>query len=271
MPSSAAAASAPSTDTATTMNGSSPWHREVYIKPEAEIIWKSTDRQDAAVAGSSGSSQPIDMTTPTISLGVSGVSDKRNAASCDVKTNDLLSPSKTSTSPEVCRRAEVAGGGYKYKDNIKRRFCSEGDDQAPNYVDTRSYSSLSDGASSAPDYSPPSSPGGPVQQNSTTLRDRDEDCSCRRNVAEDHTPGFVLHPSGSYYLPVIAATEQVRGLVSASSRESPAVVCHPVSIPVCFTSGRTATADVVCVDVTAAERRHQCTAPCQSLLQLQRL
>jgi len=85
----------------------------------------------------------------------------------------------------------------------------------------------------------------------------------------ERCPGFVLHPSGAYYVPVLAAAAQVRAATAhASTLDSATVVCHPVSIPVLFTGSAVTTADVVCVghDAAATTALH-----CQSLLQLQRL
>jgi len=218
----------------------------MYVKPEVETPPESTE---VLVLGNS---QPTDAMT----TGGSGVGDG-NSATDDART--------TWTSPYVDRRtaavqrrlaetAAAGGSAYKYKDNIKRRFCSEGDAQAP-FVDTRTYSGSS-GDCSTPPSSPATVPAvtssGPRQMTVTSTTQR--------------SPGFVLHPSGAYYVPVMAATAQVRVLAAhASSPEGAEVVCHPVSIPVRF-SGSATTADVVRVD----DEAHQ-PVQCQSLLQLQQL
>lgn len=264
----AAATYASSIVTAATTNGSGSWKPDVYLRPVIEVLSKPAVRSDVVVINDD-ESQPTDMTTTTSVSDVFKGRDEQKATHCDVKTEDVPSPSKMMTSPETERRLTAVDGGsgsgssYKYKDNIKRRFCSEGDEQSPSYVDTRSYSSLSDGASSALDYSPSCSPG--AVPHTATVRD---DRSCRRTIrtaADDQCPGFVLHPSGAYYIPVITATAQVRSLLSATAADdqySP-VVCHPVSIPVRFT-GSAATAEVVSVDNAAStDDRHA--------VQLQRL
>ena len=265
----AAAACASSTVTAGTTNGSTSWHPGVYLRPVIEVLSKPADRADVVVINDDDS-QPTDMTTTGVSDACKN-RDEQKPAHCVVKTEDVPSPSKTTTSPETERHlAAASGSSYKYKDNIKRRFCSEGDEQSPSYVDARSYSSLSDGASSMRDYSPPCSPA--AVPHSATVRD---DCSCRQTVrtaAEEQSPGFVLHPSGAFYIPIIAATVQVRSLVAASASDDPhsSAVCHPVSIPVRFT-GSTATAEVMSVDNVASTIEDRRAVPRQSLVQLQRL
>jgi len=270
-------------DTSVTMNGSVTWPADVYIKPEIDIPAESAARQDVAVCSHN---QSADSATSVVLGGTDLRKNvgERNVTTYDQKTNDIRSQSKTSTSPEVDRRdavierrlAAAAGAGYKYKDNIKRRFCSESDAQTPSHVDERSYSSLSDdGASSAPDNSSPSSPG--VQPHSATPVSTD---SYSRTAATadgqpQRSPGFVLHPSGAYYVPMIVSTAQLHALLSASA-PSPAlsgqqVICHPVSIPVRFTGSRggQVIADVVSVNDTASIEHR--LVHCQPLLQLQRL
>jgi len=283
------AASASSAHIAGTMNGTVLWPPDVYIKPEVEILPEPPARPDVVV---SSNSRLTDRTSTT-SLGRSSVNevcknrDERSSTTFDEQRDAVRSQSKMMpTSPDIDRRTAVikrrlaadAGGGYKYKDNIKRRFCSESDTQTPSHVDARSYSGSSDGASSAPD-SPPSSPGVPLH--SATVRD---DCSYRNvpvhTAAGERSPGFVLHPSGAYYLPMVASTAQVRALLSATApassldgRQGPAVVCHPVSIPVRFTGSGTATTEVMCVDDVASTDEH-CPVnlvKCPSLLQLERV
>jgi len=282
---SAAAASASSVGT---MNGGCSWPADIYIKPEVEIPPEPTARSDVVV---SSNGQPTEK-TPTIYLGGSDARknrDEHKTTSFDMKRDDVRSLSKTINSSEIdCREAAIeqhltaaagvigGGGVYKYKDSIKRRFCSESDADAPNHVDTRSYSSMSDAASSAPESSPPSSPGAPP--NSATARD---DCSCCRTVPSasvDQTPGFVLHPSGAYYVPVITATAQVFNDTAPGSpldgQQGRAVICHPVSIPVRYTGGggsTATTASCVCVDDVASTRHGAAQCQVKSLLQLQRL
>jgi len=264
------AAATSSTVTAGTTNGSGSWKPDVYLRPVIEVLSKPADRSNVVVINDDDS-QPTDMTTtPSVSDVYKNRDEQKATNFCDVKTEDVPSRSKTMTSPETERRLAAVDGGssYKYKDNMKRRFCSEGDEQSPSYVDTRSYSSLSDGASSALDYSPPCSPTA-VPPHTANVRDGR---SCRRTAANDQCPGFVLHPSGAYYIPVITAcTAQVCSLLNATAADDPRspVVCHPVSIPVRFT-GCAATAPVLSVDNAASiDERH--AAPRQSLVQLQRL
>lgn len=277
----AAAANASSADNGRMADRGGSWHSDVYIKPEIEIPLESTVRPKEVIFNDS---HPADMSA--ISFGGNSASDarkNRDERTCHEDVDGVQSHLKRMNSPEVNRpaaaierrleAADVGGGGgngYKYKDNIKQRFCSEGDVHSSSHVDVRSYSSSSDGASSAPDCSPPSSPA--VRRHSATVRDC---CSSNRTVpitTGEFTPGFVLHPSGAYYIPVIAATAELRATAPASSLDRPqgsAVICHPVSIPVRFTGNGSATAEVVRLDETASTE-HRPTQ-CQSLLQLQRL
>jgi len=260
------------------MNGVVSWPADVYIKPEVQTPPETAARPDVVMGQLTERATPIG--SDSRNLG------ERNVPTCVEKTDDDVRSrsSKSRTSPEVDRREAVterglAGAGYKYKDNIKRRFCSESDAQAPpsHAADTRSYSSLSDGASSAPDYSPPSSPGVPPP--SAPVRDDrvpPGTCTCGRALPagddrSQRSPGFVLHPSGAFYVPVIAATARLQSLLSAPS-QSAAVVCHPVSIPVRFTGSDdgAATAEVVCVNDAASAEQHR-SSQRPSLLQLQRL
>ena len=255
----------------------------VYVKPEVESLPESTARSE--VLGSSGS-QSTDATTTSIILGGSGVSGASD--SCADRDNEddvrtLTTP--TLTSPDADRRTAAieqrlaeaaAGGGYKYKDNIKRRFCSEseGDTQAP-YVDMTTYSSSSD---DCPDCSsPPSSPAAPPHSATADDNGVTTPTSSRHRTivtsAGQRCPGFVLHPSGAYYVPVIVSSAQLRAVLGASSLErqqGPEVICHPVSIPVRFSGSATTAADVVCVNDVASTKAHH-PVQCPPLLQLQRL
>ena len=258
------------------MNGSVSWPADVYVKPEVETPPESSARPDVVM--------PTDRPTPIAVRGSDLYKNlgEHNLTTYDEKTDDVRSRSNTQTSPKVDdgeaaieRRlqAAAAGAGYKYKDNIKRRFCSESDAQTPSNVDTRSYSSLSDGASSAPDYSPPSSPVA-LPHNATVGDERATmpTYSCRRTAPTadgqpQRSPGFVLHPSGAYYVPVIVATAQLHAFLTASMPTSSLPgqhVCHPVSIPVRYTgSDGATTADIVSVnDVASPEQR---PLQCQSL------
>ena len=286
----AAAANATSVaETAVTMNGSTcSWPNDLYIKPEMQTPPRSSARPDVV------SSQLTDLTTMTTTSGGNGVSD-----ACEIvderktgvgeTTDDVTS--RWNTMPSLVRITEADGGsgsGYKYKDNIKRRFCSEGDSQGEP-GQTRSESSSSDGALSAQDCCSPSSspeaPPPPKTMPTATVRNNcapaPTTCCCRRIVPEaagEKSPGFVLHPSGAYYVPVMAAKAQVRTLLGASATASSgqqqggdAVVCHPVSIPVRFT-GSALAADLSCVnDVASTAKHHHHPVTCQSLLQLQHL
>ena len=257
-------------DTVITTNGGSSWPTDVYIKPELEIIpLEPAARSTVDVSA---------LSKPTTSVDGSSFSsawkncDERRTTMYDVKRDDVPTRSKTLTSPEIDRRPAAieqrltavgsAGNGYKYKDNIKRRFCSEGDIHAPSNIDTISYSSLSDCASSVPECSPPSSPGAPAHNAAVQDDYYRRTVSTADTAAAEHSPGFVLHPSGAYYLPVIMATAPM-----TSTSNGQQFVCHPVSIPVRFTgSCGDTTAQVVSVD-EAVHRPVQF----QSLLQLQHL
>lgn len=214
-------------------------------------------------------------------------------------------------------------GAYKYKDSIKRRFCSESDARSWNESASDCSSSVGIGCSSvelrgrgagteeggegpSSDVagitsrpcavaSAPTSPEDPaLLESSTALTEtqtlaaagastaskleirRSGCCSCSPSSASspvNQTPGFVLHQTGAYYVPVFvsmrrrrtssaAANEPVSGSLSviadsddcgyddddldddvdeedtsSSSRRPMKVTCHPISIPVNLSCG----------------------------------
>lgn len=234
----AAVASAPSvsnTNTAATMNVNS------YIKSEVETPPELTARPDVA----SGSLWSTDTTiTDGGRCGDDGKTTDNDATSWSVETS------------AVNRRLASGRVPYKYKDNIKQRFCSEGDSWAPCPGDRKSYSSSSDGASSAPDFSPSSSPAvtaATVGDNYASIKTS----PCRRTGPTKHTPAFVLHPSGTYYVPVIVATAQMCAVLGDTASDDSAVVCHPVSIPVRFTDRSNTTAEILRVSDIALRETHR--------------
>jgi len=228
----------------------------VYVKPEVETLPESAARPEVLSEMMATSAIPSDNGNTALDAGS--------------RSTTLMSPDDFDRrAAAVDRRLveDAGGGGYKYKDNIKRRFCSESD--------SRTYSSSSDCVDCS---SPSSSPA--------AVRHADENCSTAPTgsgrptavvaSAADRSPGFVLHPSGAYYVPVIAATAQVRAVLGAAAHASSlegqpgaAVTCHPVSIPVRFTGGA-ATAEVVSINDAASTKAHH-PVQLQSLLQLQHL
>jgi len=244
------------------VNGSGLRPADAFIKPEVETTSGSSVAIPVVVLSSrSGSSR----TTTTITCGGSGLDDhgKRTTTAGDANTGDIDALCETDGRAVVIERrlAAVSGGAaYKYKDNIKRRFCSESDAQTLATAVDRSHSSVSDDAASV--CSAPSSPSGPLQSSTSSA------CSFRSIATDDRSPGFVLHPSGAFYVPVMVSMAHVRDVLGAAAAlEVASVVCHPVNIPVYFAgncSGWPTLNNLALAEEHRSEQR-------QSLLHLRRL
>ena len=125
---------------------------------------------------------------------------------------------------------------YKFKHNITKRFSQEGN--LVRQSDTSSSSSQEENKTKrkfqCKSQSPCSSGSSPYPNSSVSDSSNGNLSSSSSGAYQSHLPGFVLHPSGTHYIPFSINRSNVGNKVCEEKPSLGPCVFHPISIPVNF-------------------------------------
>lgn len=156
-----------------------------------------------------------------------------------IKLSDEQASVMSVSSSQACDRNE--NGSYKFKHNITQRFSKE--EKQVQQSDTSSSSSQENDQKLKRKFrhgkcrSPSSSESSPYPNSDSS--NGNSRMGCSNGNAEDYKPsllpGFVLHPTGTHYVPLsIHPSHMESNFFNSKSAQQGPSVYHPISIPVNF-------------------------------------
>ena len=177
--------------------------------------------------------------------------------------SDLVQDETSSHSMAELQDMDLAGkqGAYKFKNTIKLRFSADahspekgsrnyqqGDSSSGSSNEdtkrkekTQSHSPSSDSTSTnypASDYSSngngSSSSSSSNCNTSNVMKQAPAEHDNGASALNSAVPGFALHPSGTYYIPIVIAVAHLLPYLRNEPQNNSMNICHPISIPISF-------------------------------------
>ena len=160
-----------------------------------------------------------------------------------MKEQNYPGSQRMSNSDSECSR----GSSYKFKNHIKLRFSADEDTEkhSPEAISRDSRKQQTDckpqifnrdlpmGSVTVTNISAPLTPpnsASPASSVHAEPKGRPEQEMDNSNKV----PGFALHPTGTFYIPVVISMSQIMPYLSFISASALSGICHPISIPVVF-------------------------------------